>query len=401
MTITVALAADPPPQALLNQFTEKTGITVNWLTLPWDDLQAKISEAATAKAFFADATNVDWSRVGELGELDWFYPLEDRLDVDAMRAEVPQLESFTKDGHVVGIPYDASYLVTTVNTEHFANAGITTMPTTIHQYTEDLRKIKKAGVVTYPLSIPFAAAEGLSTYWYQTTNAFGGTVLDELGAPQFASPDSAGHRAARWMVAAFQEGLVPPGNIDLADQQAQRTQMARGQVASTFADYSGVVGSLYESLIDSSVPGRVQYLMTPGVSGPAQNISNPDGIGIPRQAQHPEAAASFIDWFTSAAVQEEMAGLGDPRLAWAAYTLPSHVSSVEKMATSGKLAGGPEIAGMLKTSRPVFPQGAPTWYPQFSRAVFTNLHDAATGSITVDQAMKAVAATATELSGGA
>ena len=120
------------------------------------------------------------------------------------------------------------------------------MPTTIEEYTNELRQIKSKGVVQNPLDIPFAAAEGLSTYWYQTTEAFGGTVLDDKGKPQFDDPESPGYKAAQWMVDAFKTGLVPPGNINVSDSQGQQTLMAKGQVASTFADYSGTVGSLYD-----------------------------------------------------------------------------------------------------------------------------------------------------------
>lgn len=55
---------------------------------------------------------------------------------------------------------------------------------------------------------------------------------------------------------------------------------------------------------------------------------------------------------------------------------------------------------MLSGSKPVFEGGAPTWYPQFSNAVYTNLHAAATGSTTVDAAIKTIGDTATKLAGG-
>ena len=61
VTITVALFLSPPPKASLDAFTEETGITVNWTTIDWDSLQTKITAAATAKTYFADATDVDWS----------------------------------------------------------------------------------------------------------------------------------------------------------------------------------------------------------------------------------------------------------------------------------------------------------------------------------------------------
>src|SRR5674476_1233110 len=56
--------------------------------------------------------------------------------------------------------------------------------------------------VALPADSP-AAAEGLSTYWYETTGAFGGTVLDASGKPQFTDPSSPGYKAAQWMVDAI------------------------------------------------------------------------------------------------------------------------------------------------------------------------------------------------------
>jgi ABC-type glycerol-3-phosphate transport system substrate-binding protein len=399
VTITVALATEPPPQASMDAFTKSTGITVKWTNTDWDSLQTKIAAAATAKTYFADATDVDWSRVGQLGKLNWFFPMENYLDTKSLASEMPQLTSFSSDGKTIGIPYDASFLVTTVNKNLFTKAGITTMPTTIADYTNDLKQIKSKGVVQYPLNIPFAAAEGLSTYWYQTTAAFGGTILDGSGKPQFATADTAGYKAAQWMVDAIKQGLVPPGNINVADSQGQQTLMAKGQVASTFGDYSGNVGSLYSVPASSSVVNQVEYLSTPGVSGPGPNMSNPDGIGIPRQAKYPAAAAKFIDWFTTAQNQADFAGASGPDKVMPGYFLPSRLAGMTELTEKGKLIGGQQLADLLKNSaKPVFPQGAPSWYPEFSKSVYTNLHAAATGSMSVDDAMKAIAGTANKLS---
>ncbi|MFI5959169.1 extracellular solute-binding protein [Cryptosporangium sp. NPDC051539] len=400
VTINVALAADPPPKAALDSFTKETGIKVNWVNIDWDSLQTKISAAATAKTYFADATDVDWSRVGELGKLGWFYPIDDYVKTDPLKADMPQLASFTYQNHVVGIPYDASFMVTTVNTDLFKKAGADPAPKTMDEYTAALQKIKSSGTVKYPLNIPFAAAEGLSTYWYEATNAFGGTILDGKGKPQFTDPSTPGYKAAKWMVDALKNGLVPPGNINVSDSQGEQTLMARGTVASTFSDYSGLVGTLYNVPDSSSVVNKVQYIATPGTSAPAANLSNPDGVGIMKTAKYPKAAAKFIEWFTDSDRQAEFAGLNGPDKAWASYALPSHLSAVEKLATGGKLIGGDQLAALLKTSKPVFPEGAPAWYSKFSNAVYTHLHAAAAGSETVEQAVKAMSDTANDLSNG-
>ena len=400
VTITVALAADPPPKAALDDFTKQTGITVNWVNIDWDSLQTKISAAATAKTYFADATDVDWSRVGQLGKLGWFYPMGDYVDVEALKADMPQLASFTSDGKVVGVPYDASFMVTTYNKKIFDAAGVTKEPTTMPEYTDALQKVKAKGDVEHPLDIPFAASEGLSTYWYEATAAFGGTVLDGSGQPQFTDPASGGYKAAQWMVDAMKNGLVPPGNINVTDSQGQQTLMAKGEVASIFSDYSGTVGTLYDVPDQSSVKGQVRYLKTPGVDAPTANLSNPDGVGIPKEAKYPQAAAKFIEWFTSEQQQVDFAGVNGPEKAFTAFPIPSRLSAVEKMTSTGNLVYGQELSDMLAQSKPVFPAGAPTWYPQFSNAVYTNLHAAATGSMSVDAAVKAMGDTATKLSSG-
>ena len=397
-TITVAWINPAPPQAALDAFTKKTGIHVKWTVVDWDSLQTKIAAAATSHTYFADVTDVDWSRVGQLGKLGWFEPMSKYLDVKSMQSDMPQMSSFTVNGQAYGIPFDSSYMVTTVNKAEFAKAGITTMPTTMDEYTRDLQQVKAKGVAQNPLNIPFAAAEGLSTYWYEATEAFGGSILNAKGEPQFASPNSGGYKAAAWMVNAMKTGLVPSGNINVTDSQGMQNLMAKGITASTFSDYSGNVGSLYDVPGSSSVVGDVEYIPTPGVNGPAHNLGNPDGIGIPSQAKYPKAAAEFIKWITSSDNQAAFAGAKGSSEVMPNYPTPSRLSAMKQLTASGHLAQGQELVDLLKNSaRPVFPAGAPSWYPQFSRAVNTNLHAAAVGSMSVDQAVKAIAATATSL----
>jgi multiple sugar transport system substrate-binding protein len=401
VTINVALAIPAPPKASLAAFTKSTGINVNWTDIDWDSLQTKIAAASTAKTYFADATDVDWSRVGQLGKLGWFYPMGTYLDTKSLAKDMPQMSSFTSGGHVIGIPYDASFLVTTVNKKMFTAAGITTMPTTMDQYTQDLKQIKTKGIVQYPLDIPFSAAEGLSTYWYEATAAFGGSILDGQGKPRFTNPNSGGYKAAQWMVDALKQGLASPGDINVTDSQGQQNLMAHGQVASVFGDYSGNVGSLYDVPGSSTVADQVVYLATPGATGPGPNLSNPDGIGIPQTAKYPAAAAKFIQWFTSAANQADFAGLNGPAKALSSYNMPSRLTAVNQLTARGNLISGSQLATFLKSSaRPVFPAGAPSWYPQFSNAVYTNLHAAATGSVSVAGAVKAIADTANRLASG-
>ncbi len=392
-SITVAVAYPAPPKALLDQFTKQTGIKVTWVNIGWDDLQTKIAAAMSANTYFADAADVDWSKVGEYQKTGWFYPLNKYFDVASLRSDMPQLDTFISDNELMGMPFDSSFLVTTVNTRDFAKAGITTMPTTLSAFTADLKRVGAANGMASPLDIHFATAEGLSTCWYQMTSAFGGQVLTAQDTPAFTSPSSPGYKAMTWMVNAYKSGLVPKGNINETDYQGFTTEMAKNRVAAEMCDYSGSVASIYQVPSSSSVVNQTEYIPTPGATGVGGNVANPDGIGIPKTAKNVAGAVKFIKWFTDTENQAVWAGLKGASDVVSTFPLPARLSSFNLMITAGNIAQASQLASILKAhAKAPFPNGAPPWYVQFSASVQTNIHEAATGQETVAQAVSAIAA---------
>jgi multiple sugar transport system substrate-binding protein len=401
-SITVDVAYPAPPKALLDQFTKQTGITVNWVNIGWDDLQTKIAAAATANTYFADATDVDWSKVGEYQKTGWFYPLDNYFSATSLKSDMPQLNTFVSNNELMGVPFDSSFIVTTVNTKDFAKAGLTTMPTTITGLTTALKKVGKANGITSPLDIQFATAEGLSTCWYQVTAAFGGQVLTPQDAPAFTSPSSPGYKAMSWMVDAYKSGLVPQANLNTTDLQGFTTEMAKNRTAAAMCDYSGTVASLYNVPSSSSVVHDTEYIPTPGVTGVGLNVANPDGIGIPKTARNVAGAVKFINWFTNTENQAVWAGLKGPKDVVSAFPMPARLSSFNLMIKAGDIEQAAQLAAILKAhAQAPFPNGAPPWYVQFSAAVQTNIHEAAAGQETVQQAVTAIAAEAAQLKANA
>jgi multiple sugar transport system substrate-binding protein len=394
-SITVAVAYPAPPKALLAQFTAQTGIKVTWVNIGWDDLQTKIAAAAAANTYFADAADVDWSKVGEYQKTGWFYPLNSYFNVASLKSDMPQLNTFVSDNELMGMPFDSSFLVTTVNTKDFAKAGITTMPTTLAGFTAALKKVGAANGMASPLDIHFATAEGLSTCWYQMTAAFGGQVLTAQDTPAFTSPSSPGYQAMAWMVNAYKSGLVPKANINESDYQGFTTEMARNRVAAEMCDYSGSVASIYNVPSTSSVVNDTEYIPTPGVTGLGQNVANPDGIGIPKTAKNVAGAVKFITWFTNTENQATWAGLKGANNVVSTFPLPARLSSFNLM---GNIAQAGQLSTILQAhAQAPFPNGAPPWYVQFSASVQTNIHEAAAGQETVQQAVNAIAAQVNQL----
>jgi multiple sugar transport system substrate-binding protein len=292
----------------------------------------------------------------------------------------------------MGMPFDSSFLVTTVNKNDFAKAGVMTMPTTLAAFTADLTKVGKANGMASPLDIQFATAEGLSTCWYQLTAAFGGQVLTAQDAPAFTSPSSPGYQAMAWMVNAYSSGLVPKGNINTTDYQGFTTEMAKNRVAAALCDYSGSVASIYNVPSSSSVVNQTEYIPTPGAAGVGSNVANPDGIGIPKTARNVAGAVKFIKWFTQTQNQATWAGLQGPKNVVSTFPLPGRLSSFSLLISHGNTNGVPQLDASLKAhAQAPFPNGAPPWYVQFSAVVQTNIHQAATGAETVAQAVQAIA----------
>lgn len=398
-TITVDFITQAPPQKLLAQFTKQTGIKVNWVNIGWDALQTKIAAAASANTYLADVTDVDWSKIGEYYKTKWFKPLNPYFNTSSLKSDVPQLSSFTSHGQLLGIPVDASIMLTTVNTEDFKKAGITTMPTTFSQYNADLKKIQSSGVNQSPLGIPFSAAEGLSTYWYETTAAMGGQILNSKNQSMFTSPQSPGYKAMEWMVNAYKSGLVPKGNIDMIDSKEMQTEMAANRVSTIFSDYSGNLGTIYNVPNQSSVVNQVSYIPTPGINGTHTNLGNPDGMGILANAKYPKAAAEFIKWFTSKQTQIDISGGNGPSLAIKQWPFPMRLSAMKQLTQKNdKVTQASTMYKLFKNNaKSTFQNGAPSWYSKFSNAVYTNIHSAAQGQETVSQAINQIASTVKSL----
>jgi multiple sugar transport system substrate-binding protein len=395
-SITVDMFYPSPPKSVLAQFTKQTGIKVQWVEIGYDDLQTKISSAASSNTYYADATDVDWSKVGEYAKTGWFLPMNQWFNPASLKSDVPQLGTFEVNGKLIGMPFDASFIVTTVNTKDFTAAGAA-VPTTIDGLTAALKKLQAHGMST-PLDIHLAAAEGLSTCWYQMTAAFGGQVLNDQDVPQFTSPGSPGYQAIAWMVNAYKSGLVAKGNIQETDYNGLTAEMAKNKVAAELCDYAGSVGSIYDVPSTSSVLNQVQYVPTPGAQGVGPNVANPDGIGIPKTAKDPAAAAEFIKWFTQANNQAIWSGLDGPSDVIGGFPLPMRLSGLALLAKSGKVPQAAEMETLLREhAQAPFPQGAPPWYAQFSNAVNTNIHQAAAGQETVQQAVTTIANQAAQL----
>ena len=378
-TITVLM---PSPQAsnIAADFEKLTGIHVDLQTLTWDDIRPKLVTALIAGTAPADVTEFDWSWTGQFNAAGWYEPLNDKIDA-ATVDDIKGASIFTIDGKLLGVPYSNDFRVMLVNKKQFADAGITTMPTTLDELVADAKKIKEKGIVKYPIGLPLSPTEGASTSWYLLTKAFGGDLFDKDFNPLFVSPDSAGYKAMAFEQMLLKEGLVDPASTGLKDSQINEGVFAKGLTSIMISGEPGRLGQMNDPK-QSDVAGQVEAILVPTVSGKTRSYGLLEALAIPKVSQHKEAALEFIKWFTSKDWQMQNYANG---------FLPTRTSALAALNDEGKLISGNALVEESKYVEPLFPQGTPTWYPQFSSAVNTAINSVAKGEVTVDQAMKNIA----------
>lgn len=378
-SITVLL---PSPQGanIAAEFEKDTGIHVDLQTLTWDDIRPKLVTALIAGTAPADVTEFDWSWTGQFSAADWYLPLDGLID-PATVSDIGVANIFTVNGKLLGIPYTNDFRVMLVNKKQFADAGITKMPTTLDELFEDAKQIKAKGIVQYPVGLPLSPTEGASTSWYLLTKAFGGDLFDKDFKPLFTTPDSAGYKALEFELKLLKEGLVDPASTGLKDSQINDNMFAKGLTSIMISGEPGRLGQMNDPA-QSQVAGQVAAILVPTASGTTRSYGLPEALGIPRVSQNRDAALTFVKWFTTKNFQIENYKNG---------VLPTRTSALMDLNQQGKLISGDVLIAQAKTVEPLFAQGTPTWYPQFSSAVNTAINGAAKGQITVDQAMQNIA----------
>ncbi|UDL93392.1 sugar ABC transporter substrate-binding protein [Lichenihabitans sp. PAMC28606] len=381
-SITVLL---PPwgtlPKDMTDRFTAQTGIALDMQTLGWDDIRTKIVTSTLAGTAPADVTEVDWSWVGQFGAAGWYEPLDGMVDA-SLRKDLPTDKIFTYDGKLIAVPYNNDYRVLIVNQEQMKKAGIDKPPATMDELLTDAKAVKAKAGVTYPIGLPMSATEGSATAWYLLTKAFNGELFDKDGKALFTTPDSAGYKALAFEAEALKAGLIDPASTGLKDVDIQEL-FKGGQITFDLAGWAGNL-ALYNDKDKSKVAGQAIAALMPNVTGKSRTFGLPGAVGIPKASTHKQAAAAFINWLLQPENQAECyTALGN---------LPTRTSVLTSLNQEGKLAGGSVLIEEAALVEPLFAQGTPGWYPQFSSAAATAINQVAKGQLTVDQAVKQIAA---------
>lgn len=369
-----------PGDELLAEFTKETGISVIFNEVSWDDIRDKVSIAASGEEAAADVIEVDWSWVGEMNSAGWLEPIE-MSDED--KADMPTLETFTIDGKILAVPYANDYRIAYYNKDHFTQAGITEAPQTWDEVYADLKKIKDAGIVEYPYTMPMNADESATTSMMWMAFSRSGQVFnDDDTLNQDAVMD-----ALTFENQLVQEGYVDPAAITFNGMDCYR-KITSGE-ASFMVGPTKFVGISNDPEQCSEI-GNIVPILLPGKEGTSeQTMALPEAVGITSFSENKEAAKEFIKWYSSADIQKRMYAVNS--------SIPTRNSVLAEMVEDGTFENAGAMLDEADLIKSVFPNGVPSYYSEMSNTMYNSINQMVLGKMTPEEAFDAMNTKVNEL----
>ena len=284
-----------------DEFTEKTGIKVEWVEIPHDNMHERFVQEAISQSGAIDIYDTDQPWISEFASKGYLEPLGDRItDEDRADFYAAALDASSYKGEVYSIPFFVHTPVVFYRTDLFEQAGITEFPKTWDEYAEAAKKLTKDGV--YGTIIEAKQAGEPVTHLVDWIYQNGGSIIDADGNVTINSDEN--KEVFEFLLKMmYEDGSVMPGSVGYDNADVDNMFM-QGKVAMVKAwPY------LYAMVKDpeqSTVYDKFGVAVQPAGKEQA-SAAWTWGFGISSSSEKKDAAWEFIKWATST---ETLAQLG-------------------------------------------------------------------------------------------
>ncbi|NLY06452.1 ABC transporter substrate-binding protein [Candidatus Sordicultor fermentans] len=282
----------------LGEFELMTGISVNVVTYPEEQLREREVIDATTGAGAYDVIAIDSVFIPEFAKAGWITPLEPYLKPEY---EVEDISKFARDllsyeGTLYGGPVYSEATQLMYQKSLFEDAGLAP-PQTMEEYEEYAKKFTQPPDL-YGVAMRGLRGNGMNIYiWSEWLWSYGGRYFDENWNPVFNSPEGV---LATEKYAYLLQNYGPPGVATYGWDDVQNA-FTTGKVA-MIIDATNFYTRI-EDPTKSQVAGNVGYAVVP--EGPAGRFPGNYCMGFAISAvgaktdEEKKAAAEFIQWATS------------------------------------------------------------------------------------------------------
>tara|TARA_R110002020_G_scaffold26514_18_gene85993 strand:- start:3096 stop:4397 length:1302 start_codon:yes stop_codon:yes gene_type:complete len=284
-------------QGLTDDFTEKTGHEVEWVTLEENVLRQRVTTDITTKGGQFDIMTIGMYETPIWGKNGWLVPLDDLpADYDVDDILPAMAGGLSHDGTLYAAPFYGESSMIMYRKDLVEKAG-TTMPEapTWDEIAELARAMTDEEAGIYGICLRGKAGWGENmAFLTATANAFGARWFDENWQAQFDQPE---WKEALSFYVDLMNDAGPPGasnngfneNLSLF-QQGKCGMWIDATVAASFVTNPD----------DSTVHDKVGFALAPDTGkGKRSNWLWAWALGIPAGTDNEEAAKAFIEWATS------------------------------------------------------------------------------------------------------
>lgn len=325
-TINIMMEAVPDTeyvQALLPEFEEATGMTVNVEVLNYALMHEKLVPQLTAPAGSGsyDVIVVDNYWVGEFVNAGWLIELDDRvaasetIDLDVYLPSMPDMVGQV-DGTTYMVPF-YNYAMGLIYRDDLLNdpdlqaefeetyGRELALPASPEEYVELAKFMTRdrdgdGEVDLYGSAMMGLRPDPITMEWLNYLYGLGGRLYDENW--NAVVNNEAGIRATELYVEAM-KNAAPPGAPAYGFDEAFST-MAQGN-AFSYITFNWMLPRLNDPQ-ESEVVDQTTVVRVPGDTG----LLGGWGWGIPNSSPNPDAAWAFIEWVESFPVAKERAMMG-------------------------------------------------------------------------------------------
>lgn len=372
--------------ALLPEFQETTGITVNVETMPYENSREKQVLDFTGGTGLYDIVLVDVVWIGEFAASGWITPLSTFIDDPALADPALNLEGFfpillesfgTWDEVVYGLPFDNYSGLMFYNRAMLADAGFDAPPAT-WQDVKDTYGAELTGDDRYAFALQSRRGETQSAdSFMRMVWAFGGSLLDEeTFEPNLSSPESlAGLNFRQELMA-----VMPPDVVEWDhDETVQGLAQGRvGVITEWSANYATLVDPASSTIVDDLGIG-----LEPEGPGGRQPALGGFSLAVNSQSDAEKQAAAwlFIQWITSEALATRYIEEGGVSGRTSPYEDPALQERYPYF--------GPLVESWSEYGNPVFRPRFPEW-PQMSEIIAVTGSEMMLGSVGVEDGVAAI-----------
>ena len=205
---------------------------------------------------------------------DLYAKYSDEYDLDAISESMRKGMSY--DGHLYAIPMQAQMFVMAYRADIFKDLGLD-VPTTFPEMIKAAEAIKAAGLMDYPIALPWLATADVSTSFEGTMNSLGADFATADGEVTLDTPEA---KEALEAMLALQPYMDP--QVTTFDQPKVQQQMYNGTAAMSIM-FSGRMNDLTLDT-NSKLADSFAFAAPPKVSDEAEYLYDRlsiDGWSIP------------------------------------------------------------------------------------------------------------------------